>query len=366
MSAYIEECIHSLFAQSLRGLEIIAVDDGSTDDSVRIVKSMRVPDGVSLVVHQQQNSGLSSARNAGMRLAKGRWIGLVDGDDWVEPDMYLEMQRKAERLNVDFAICRGCFVDHTTRAVRPMQDRERWDALVGKGRNLFDPRKTPDLFILDTSACRRLYQRAFLQRLDFRFADGFLFEDILTNYQLMLNSSRVLLVDRDFYCYRVGQGNRITGRRDTQVLQILEIMNRVMDLLFEKKAGAQTWARLIWFQNWVLLWLCDQIDGAYTNHFARGACKIAGRFPAEGIQLYREIFADDRRSQLGVALQLVGSSNAYAAMAKSRDVAPRFAAMLLSRGSDRFLQMKPQLLARCVWTIRSRADRLMRRGETTQ
>ena len=101
---YIEECIRSLLFQSLKNIEVIAVDDGSTDKSLEVLKKMSESDKRLRVFHQE-NSGVSSARNYGLREARGQYIGFCDSDDWTEKNMYESMYAKAVEYNADIVFC---------------------------------------------------------------------------------------------------------------------------------------------------------------------------------------------------------------------------------------------------------------------
>lgn len=99
---YLSDCLQSIAAQTYRNLEIILVDDGSTDASGRICEEWRSRDERIRVIHQP-NAGVSAARNAGLRASTGAFIGFVDGDDWIEPELY---ETLAEALkNADMSAC---------------------------------------------------------------------------------------------------------------------------------------------------------------------------------------------------------------------------------------------------------------------
>ena len=89
---YLQECVDSVLNQTLKEFELIAVDDGSTDHSGAILDEYQEKDSRITVIHKE-NGGLSSARNAGLDIAKGEWIAFVDSDDWVSPETYEEMMR---------------------------------------------------------------------------------------------------------------------------------------------------------------------------------------------------------------------------------------------------------------------------------
>ena len=144
MELFIEECLRSLFEQTVDRLEIIVVDDGSTDRTREIVESLVPPEGKSLRLISKPNGGLSSARNAGMKAAQGRWIGFVDADDWVASSMYSVLLSEAESAGAELAIARD--VRRRPGVGRPTihpRDIERWNAFIASHGRHVNPRRLP-------------------------------------------------------------------------------------------------------------------------------------------------------------------------------------------------------------------------------
>lgn len=124
--AYLEKCMRSILIQTLSEIEIICIDDGSTDGSNIIVKQFAMQDNrVHLI--EQQNQGVSVARNRGIERAQGEYISFVDADDWVEPDFLEILYKNAKNANVLISIC-GYVVE----------GEDKWVNCVGtrEGRNL--------------------------------------------------------------------------------------------------------------------------------------------------------------------------------------------------------------------------------------
>jgi glycosyltransferase involved in cell wall biosynthesis len=309
MAPYIRRCIDSLLAQTVP-IEIIVVNDGSTDNTSEIVRAIPADGMHSIVLVEQSNRGLSATRNVGLRRASGEFIGLVDGDDWVDPEMYSTLVA-ASRLGADLTICGGEMVDHHTHATKPFHDHERFTALVREQPGPFDARLVPDAFRLDTSACKRLYRRSWLQELGFEFGEGLLFEDVLAHYQLLMAGGRVLLVDRKFYKYRINHPGRITDRRDDRVLTVFEVLTGSGDALVANNASSEVWASFIWFQSWVLLWLASQIDTEHREEFLKGVVRIGGQFPRRGITEFQQRFGEDQHVQAAVTLQLLDCRDSF-------------------------------------------------------
>ena len=104
VEAFADKCIRSICEQDLEDIEIILIDDGSVDRSGDICDEYALKDPRITVIHQE-NQGLSAVRNKGIAVAKGEYIGFVDGDDFINKKMYSEMYRIITENNADIAVC---------------------------------------------------------------------------------------------------------------------------------------------------------------------------------------------------------------------------------------------------------------------
>lgn len=101
---YLRRCLDSILAQTFRDFELILIDDGSPDNCGAICDEYAAKDSRIIVIHQK-NQGVSAARNAGLDIAKGTYLGFVDSDDWIEPEMYETMIATAKEKQVDVVVC---------------------------------------------------------------------------------------------------------------------------------------------------------------------------------------------------------------------------------------------------------------------
>ena len=104
VSEYLRQCLESVINQTFTDMEIILVNDGSTDNSAEICAEYKQKDP-RIIFIQQENAGLAAARQAGLEIAKGEYITFVDSDDWLELNMYERMLCAAEKENVDIVFC---------------------------------------------------------------------------------------------------------------------------------------------------------------------------------------------------------------------------------------------------------------------
>ena len=128
---YLPKCIESILAQTYRDIEVILVDDGSPDNCPRICDDYAKIDGRIIVIHQE-NAGVSAARNAGLDRAKGEYIGFVDPDDWIAPDMYADMISAIEREHAELAICGYDYYDENGRVDATRKYPERDDETISQ------------------------------------------------------------------------------------------------------------------------------------------------------------------------------------------------------------------------------------------
>jgi glycosyltransferase involved in cell wall biosynthesis len=307
---YIDACLDSLFAQTVP-LEVIVVDDGSTDDTATRLAARTADATHALVVVRQHNTGPSGARNAGLRHATAPFIGFVDADDWVDATMYETLVTAARARSAELVICPGRMVDPVTGDTQPFQDRALFDQLVDRYPERVSPVEDASVFRLDTSPCRRLYVKAWLDRLGFSFRRNVIFEDVLAHYELLLSTSRVALVRDEFYNYRVNHPGRITDRQDRSLFTVFHVFEEVKAHLRSHAAPDSVWVAFIWLQDWVLRWLINQVAETHRHEFARRAVHTGRDFPAPAVEGFTALVTYDPGGQQAVALQVRGAAAEY-------------------------------------------------------
>lgn len=189
----IERCIASLLAQSHPLSQIVIVDDGSTDESLYIARSFEKKHP-SVQVHVQPNAGVSAARNRGLRLSSGDYIGFVDPDDFVSPQMY-------SRLLESGAACGVSVVALRRHSILP-PPAETNSGVV----HLLDSSVAISRLLqlrYPSSAWAHLYTRDVLMNVRFDARVSF-FEDLLFNFEVLRVVDRVALVEGDYYHYQPG------------------------------------------------------------------------------------------------------------------------------------------------------------------
>lgn len=202
VSLYLEECVKSIINQTYKEIEIILVDDGSTDDSGKKCDYFAQQDKRIRVVHKN-NGGLSSARNAGIEVAKSDYITFVDSDDYVCLDML-------ERL---YGIINGKDnLGIVTCLLENFYENGSKNRILKKYENgVYSSKEFADLMLrqkIDNAACGKLYRRSVVG--DTRFKVGILNEDIIFNMQLLIKKFDVMYTDYSLYKYRIRSGSITT------------------------------------------------------------------------------------------------------------------------------------------------------------
>ncbi len=193
---YLRECLDSIVNQTYHNLEIILVDDGSPDNCGKICDEYADKDGRIAVIHKE-NGGVSSARNAGLERATGAWIGWVDPDDWVEPDMFAFLIEGAEKTDADIIIC--------TFAVESRQGT----SIVGYSEeHFFDTRKAIEELLKDRQMTNHAWNKLYRRRLydGVRYPAGRVYEDLATTYRLFEKAGYVFARAGIKYHYRANSG----------------------------------------------------------------------------------------------------------------------------------------------------------------
>lgn len=194
IESYVERCIRSIMCQTYSNLQIILVDDGSTDTSGSICDRMAAEDARIQVIHKK-NGGLSDARNKGMDAARGIYLAFVDGDDWIDAVMYEKMLAAMLEYEADFAACRyRCIyrdrtVDATTGRLIIFEGRQALASYIAE----------EEQYPIQNAAWNKLYRRELVENQ--KFPLGKWYEDIVYTTKLLSKIKRCAFVDEALYNY---------------------------------------------------------------------------------------------------------------------------------------------------------------------
>lgn len=201
---YISRCLQSVIDQSLRDIEIIVVNDGSTDESEKIIQFFANKDERILFI-DGKNEGVSAARNKGIRQARGEYIGFVDADDWVEPIMYQKLYEKANTAGADLAICNVKLVEEKKDAtVRLTLENQILDIAGNKETELINLMR----FKYDFANWNKIYSTGIIRQSTILFDEQMcVYEDLLFNLCYFQFASKATVVNEALYNYNVHEAS---------------------------------------------------------------------------------------------------------------------------------------------------------------
>lgn len=207
---YLKECIDSIINQTYSELEIILIDDGSTDNSGKICDEYAKNDKRIVVLHKK-NGGLSEARNYGLKIAKGDCITFVDSDDIIHHNMYEIMIKEMEDTHADLVACK-----YTS-------DLQIFESLDIKNLNLFEinPIKDFNGFISNTNVVvwNKIFKKSVF--IDFEFSIGHLHEDEYI-HRLLFKTPNAVIVDLPLYFYRIRNNSIISIFKESKIFDALD------------------------------------------------------------------------------------------------------------------------------------------------
>lgn len=190
---YIERCLLSVLKQTCQSLEIIVVNDGSSDTTGEILNDFSAKDSRLKVIHQE-NVGVSGARNRGLEHATGEFIGFVDADDEIKAEMFAELYRISKDFNADISHCGFELVTPTctkafygTQKILNQNQCEAISSLLNG-------------YPFEPSACTKLYKKEVLKNVKFR-DEIKINEDLLFNVEAFLNAKKIVFTDELLYRY---------------------------------------------------------------------------------------------------------------------------------------------------------------------
>ncbi len=208
----IERSLRSVLDQTLEDLEVIVVDDGSTDDTVGVIGTIR-DERIRLI--RQENAGQGMARNAGLKAAKGEYVGFVDADDTIEPQMYEKMLAAALSSGAQVVQCAIRDIREYNWEIRPVVEDT---AVTIDDREEYAHRYVRRL-IHTNEVCNKLILKSFLDKNGLLFGDTRLVfsEDLLLNLQMLSKLDKIYFMGDAFYNYYISESGHCLGNRSGRV-----------------------------------------------------------------------------------------------------------------------------------------------------
>lgn len=220
---FIDKCLNSLVKQSLKEIEIIVVNDGSPDNSQKIIDKYvkKYPEKVQSFI--KENGGQGSARNIGIVKAKGEYISFVDSDDFVEKDMYKKLYNKAKENNYDIVVCGNYNVSEDYQ-------NKNIDAFINNYNTDLE-----NIFFGKMAVWNKIYKRDILIKNKLEFKEKVWYEDLAFTLKAIMNSNTFAFIDEPLYDYLIREGSTMNNSNVQRNLEILDAFNDILSYIQHNK-----------------------------------------------------------------------------------------------------------------------------------
>lgn len=233
---YLPACIDSIRRQMLRDIEIICVDDGSTDGCLEILELYAAEDERIRVIHKG-NGGPASARKAGLRAASGQYIGFVDSDDWIEENMYELLYRKAEEHHADMVTC-GFFLEgnyttmHMDTVPQGLYDGKDMQGLREKA--IFNMEEKASG--IKASLCYKLFKRDLICEAQYKVPDEItMADDKMCLLTALLECNSVYVCHKALYHYRIRTNSIVHSGNAEYLLKVYAVYKYLQELFVHRR-----------------------------------------------------------------------------------------------------------------------------------
>ncbi len=256
---YIDECLRSVVAQTLEDIEIIMVNDASEDNSAQIVKDYMAKDNRIKLIEIPTRQGQGYARNRAIESAKGEYIGFVDSDDIITPDMFEQLYNTAVEYCTEITMCMAHEFDDITKE-RIESDYYSLAPLKGFADSIFSAEDTKEQILdINVALWNKLYNALYLKSTRAKFPEGYIYEDLPFFYFSYLPASRIKIIWKDFYAYRVNRRTSTMRQMNSRVLDRIPMVSLTYDkvkntpYLDSEKKKIQGWIINDLFHRYTLL-----------------------------------------------------------------------------------------------------------------
>ncbi len=292
VAEYLRECLDSVIGQSLQELEIICVNDGSTDNSLEIIREYAVQDP-RIVIITGPNGGYGKAMNKGLDCATGQYIGIVEPDDYIAPEMFAQLYRTAVEHDLD--LVKADFY-RFTRDQDGTEQRQYilLDETKQRYGELLCPAEDPSCIRFTLNTWAGIYRRAFLNEFGIRHNEtpGASFQDNGFFFQTFVYARRAMIVNTPYYRNRRDNPNSSVKSKEKVYCMNVEY-DYIRDLLMRDRELWERFQYMYWWIKYRNYWFTyHRIDDSYKEEYMGRMCQEYKRAMQLG-QLRKEDFTSD-------------------------------------------------------------------------
>jgi len=206
---YLDECIDSITGQTLRDIEIICLNDGSTDMTPEILKRHAAADSRIKII-DKPNSGYGATMNIGLAAAEGKYVGIVESDDYIEAKMFETLYDAAEKNSLDYARCLYREYNEIKNSKKVIDDSSTGLYECGK---VFCPKEQKKIFFITPTIWAGIYNREFIEKNGIRFLEtpGASYQDTSFAFKVYACTKRMMVVPEVLHNYRINENSSVSS-----------------------------------------------------------------------------------------------------------------------------------------------------------
>lgn len=307
VSQYLRECLDSVVGQTLKDIEIICVNDGSTDDSLDIIREYAAGDE-RIVVITGPNGGYGKAMNKGLDRATGEYVGIVEPDDYVVPEMFEELYQAAKEHDLDFV--KADFYRFTrNEAGEESLQYELLDKTKTRYGQLLCPAEDPSCIRFTLNTWTGIYRREFLEEHGIRHNEtpGASFQDNGFYFQTFAYARRAMIVNKPYYRNRRDNPNSSVKSKEKVYCMNVEY-DHIRDLLMRDREVWERFQYMYWWKKYHNYWFTyNRIDDSYKAEYMDRMRQEYKRAMQLG-QLKQEVFTTNEWRAIQ---SLIGQADGY-------------------------------------------------------
>lgn len=295
VSQYIEETLNSILSSPIGNIEIIAIDDGSTDNSHEILQKWFTQHSFQGKIIKNKNNGPGKSRNQGVTYSRGKYILFFDSDDILLPAACKKAIDCLEAFNLDLVILRGLSFDQNTLHTFSFPDDHLFDEIIGdKKFKSLSIATEPRLAKLEVSPVRRIVRKDFWTKNNLSFLEGVYFEDIVPHVRTILANPKLGILNYHIFKYRTGRNNQITSifgeKRKDIICSFEESIEHMLKSNISEDIGANLSSIFIKMGIWCASFTEYDKKHIFFDQFLSAISKL----PEEWIELYEKKYASDQ------------------------------------------------------------------------